>query len=216
MESALRQWACQQNIELIETLGWNGQSFAHLDAHISRIAHSANRLGFPLDTSTVADQLLRVTTNAPARVRMSLNCHGKTTLQSTPLGVAKKTWTVSLAKQRLRSNDPWLGVKSTYRPAYDAARAELADGLDEVILLNERGEVCDGSITTLFFDRGDGLRTPPLRCGVLPGVLRAKMACPEEVITPSELPHLRLWVGNSLRGLIRANWVDPARVFPVA
>ncbi len=79
--------------------------------------------------------------------------------------------------------------------------------MDEVVFLNERGEVCDGTITTLFFDRGAGLRTPPLRCGLLPGVLRAQVNCPEEVLMAAELPAVRLWVGNALRGLCKAVWV---------
>ena len=86
------------------------------------------------------------------------------------------------------------------------ARAALPAGLDEVVFLNERGEVCDGTITTVFFDRGAGMRTPPLACGLLPGVLRAELAVPEEVLLAGDLPKVRLWVGNALRGLIPAVW----------
>ena len=50
------------------------------------------------------------------------------------------------------------------------------------------GEVCDGTITTVFFDRGKGLRTPPLTCGLLPGVLRADLAVPEEVLLAAICP----------------------------
>ena len=97
-------------------------------------------------------------------------------------------------------------MKSTRREAYDRARAALPEGLDELVFLNERDEVCDGSITTVFFDRGQGMRTPPLSCGLLPGVLRAELACPEEVLRAADLPKVRLWAGNALRGLIPAVW----------
>jgi 4-amino-4-deoxychorismate lyase len=76
-----------------------------------------------------------------------------------------------------------------------------------MIFQNERGEVCEGTITTVFFDRGQGMRTPPLACGVLPGVLRADLGAAEEVLLVVDLPRVRLWVGNALRGLI------PARFF---
>jgi 4-amino-4-deoxychorismate lyase len=103
-----------------------------------------------------------------------------------------------------------LTVKTTRRPAYDAARAAMPAGLDEVVFLNERDEVCDGTIMTLFFDRGQGLRTPPLTCGLLPGVLRASLldggAVQEDILLARDLPHVRLWVGNSLRGLVPAVW----------
>jgi 4-amino-4-deoxychorismate lyase len=113
---------------------------------------------------------------------------------------------VGLAAQPLSSSDPWLGIKSTRRTAYDRARAALPPGLDEVVFANERAEVCDGSITTLFFDRGAGMRTPPLASGLLPGVLRAELACPEDVLLVRDLPHVRLWLGNALRGLAPAVW----------
>jgi 4-amino-4-deoxychorismate lyase len=147
-----------------------------------------------------------------ARLRLTLDRDGKVEWQVQPLPAAKPAWRVGLAAERLWSADPWLRVKSTRRGAYDRARAGLAEGLDEVLFLNERGEVCDGSITTVFFDRGQGMRTPPLSCGLLPGVLRAGMAVPEEVLPAADLPGVRLWVGHALRGLIPAVWAGPADV----
>ncbi len=77
-----------------------------------------------------------------------------------------------------------------------------------MIFLNERDEVCEGTITNVFFDLGDGLCTPPLTCGCLPGVLRADMLATgqarEAVLTAADLPRAQLRVGNSLRGLIAA------------
>jgi 4-amino-4-deoxychorismate lyase len=128
-------------------------------------------------------------------------------LEVAAVPAAVECWRLGLAGVRLTSSDPWLQVKSTRRAAYEAGRAAMGAGLDEVIFANERGEVCDGSITTLFFDRGAGMRTPPLACGVLPGVFRAEMGCAEEVLRVEELGQVRLWVGNSLRGLSEAVWV---------
>ncbi len=79
-----------------------------------------------------------------------------------------------------------------------------------MLLLNERGEVCEGTITNVFIDAGDGgpLLTPPLSCGLLPGVLRAEMLeagrAVEAILTLADLKTAKeLFVGNSLRGLIR-------------
>ncbi|HHW34488.1 MAG TPA: aminotransferase class IV, partial [Paracoccus solventivorans] len=127
-----------------------------------------------------------------------------------PLPPSPAEWRLGLAAVRLDSADPWLRLKTTRRAVYDAARATMPAGLDELLFLNQRGELCDGTITTLFFDRGAGLRTPPLSCGLLPGVLRAELlesgACREEILPAAELPQVRLWVGNALRGLMPAVW----------
>jgi 4-amino-4-deoxychorismate lyase len=186
---------------------WDGAVYPRLPLHLARLTQGAARLGFVCDLSAVQAALEAASHPDPLRLRLTLGAAGDVAVTTAPLPPAKAEWRVGLASTRLSSVDPWLAVKSTHRPAYDAARAALPSGLDEVILLNERNEVCDGSITTVFFDRGQGLRTPPLSSGLLPGVLRAELNVPDEALMARDLPHVRLWVGNALRGLIPARWV---------
>lgn len=204
MESSLRDGA-QPGLRLIETLGWNGTAFPHLPLHLARLHRSAARLGWPCRGAATA---LFAAVTSPARVRLTLEADGRIEVTTAALPPGKPVWRIGLATERLTSTDHWLTLKSTRRPAYDAARAALPPDLDEVIFLNERGEVCDGTITTLFFDRGHGLRTPPLTSGLLPGVLRAALNAPEETLHAADLPHVRLWVGNALRGLSPAIWAQ--------
>lgn len=206
MEGALRGRA-GGDVRLIETLLWDGAGFPRLPLHLARLAAGAGALGYPCDVAAVRRALVTAVAGQALRVRLMLGAAGEIEVTVAPLPAAKAAWRVGLAGARLASGDPWLRVKSTRRAAYDAARAALPEGVDEVVFLNERGEVCDGTITTVFFDRGQGMRTPPLSCGLLPGVLRAEMAVPEEVLRAGDLPRVRLWVGNALRGLIPAVWV---------
>jgi branched-chain amino acid aminotransferase len=46
-------------------------------------------------------------------------------------------------------------------------------GLDEVVLLNERGEVSECTSANIFVAQGGSVYTPPLASGCLPGVTRA-------------------------------------------
>ena len=55
-------------------------------------------------------------------------------------------------------------------------------GFDEMILLNERGEVCECTSANLFLARGNEVFTPPLNSGCLPGVTRALLL--EEIRVP--------------------------------
>ena len=204
VEGALRGSA--GDVRLIETLLWDGARFPRLPLHLARLTAGAGALGFPCDPSAVQAALAAATGPDALRVRLTLGPAGDVEVTVAPLPAGKAEWRLGLAGARLSSSDPWLRVKSTRRAAYEAARAALPEGIDEVVFQNERGEVCDGAITTVFFDRGQGMRTPPLSCGLLPGVLRAELAVPEAVLRAEELPRVRLWVGNALRGLIPAVW----------
>jgi len=195
-------------LRLIETLLWDGTCFPRLELHMARLAQGAATLGFAFDAGAVRAALQQAVGTQALRVRLTLGAAGDVAVTVADLPPAQDAWRLGLAGARLASDDPWLQVKSTRRGAYDAARAALPVGLDEVVFQNERGEVCDGTITTLFFDRGQGMRTPPLTSGLLPGVLRAELGLPEEVLRAQDLPHVRLWVGNALRGLIPAIWVS--------
>lgn len=205
MESTLYPGADQPGLKLIETLGWTGTEAPRAALHRARMARGAAALGWPFDPAAFDAALTLPDT--PARLRLTLDRQGTLLRETHPLPPTKPLWRVALAPQRLLSTDPWLRLKTTRRPVYDAARAALPAGLDELILTNEQGQVCDGTITNVFFDRGQGLRTPPLAAGLLPGVLRESLACPEDPLHSADLPRVRLWVGNSLRGLIPADYV---------
>jgi 4-amino-4-deoxychorismate lyase len=200
VESALREGGREPGLKLIETVLWDGAKAPRWALHQDRLRRSAAMLGWDCPEVALAGP------DHPARLRLTWDRDGALDWSVAALPPMKDEWRIGLAAERLRSDDPWLQVKSTRRGAYDRARASLAPGLDEVLFLNERGEVCDGTITTVFFDRGQGMRTPPLACGLLPGVLRAELACPEEVLRAEDLPGVRLWVGNALRGLIPARF----------
>lgn len=200
---------------LIETLRWEpGQGFVRLDRHLQRLYASAHALGFPADPEATGEALRECQgERVPLRVRLTLSESGEaggTTAPFEPLP-ADAVWTLRIAKTRLDAADPLLRHKTTRRAVYEAARAEFPRGAaDEVVLLNERGEVCEGTITNVFVDRGDGtVATPALECGLLPGVLREELIdkgkATEAILTVEDLRAAKaIFVGNSLRGLIDA------------
>lgn len=215
LESALRDGRGAE-FELIETLRWErGNGFMRLERHLERLYASAQQLGFACDPTRVGEALRASLVDQPMlRVRLSLQLDGTPACTAQPFAPqpADAVWKLRIAKTRLNSTDQLLRHKTSRRDAYEAARAEFTHvQTDEVILLNERGEICEGAITTLFADRGDGgpLVTPALSCGLLAGVLRGEMldsgTAVEAVMTPDDLRSAKaLFVGNSLRGLIRA------------
>ncbi|OWV85766.1 hypothetical protein ATY78_25060 [Rhizobium sp. R635] len=203
------------DFSLIETLRWQpGDGFIRWRLHLARLSRSARRLGFPQPVGAAAklDEAVAEATG-PLRIRLTFDPQGKIEVTSAPFVPLppETVWSVRIAKIRLDSADRLLHVKTTRRAVYETARAEYAPAeADEVILLNERGEVCEGTITSVFLDDGTGiLRTPPISCGLLAGVLRTELICGRKArvgrLTLADLDAGTLYVGNSLRGLIRAN-----------
>jgi 4-amino-4-deoxychorismate lyase len=201
--------------ELIETLRWEPEEgFVRLDRHLARLYASAHALGFAPDPEAIGEALRECQgERVPLRARLTLARDGKvnaTTAQFEPLAVGA-VWTLHIAKTRLDAGNPLVRHKTTQRAIYEQARAEFSrEEADEVLLLNQRGEVCEGTITNVFIDIGEPvLVTPSLGCGLLPGVLRGEMleqvTAREAVLTEADLRAAKaLYVGNSLRGLIRA------------
>lgn len=210
MESPFRDHSVE-GLKVIETLRWSAdQGFQRRSAHLARAAATCGRLGFPFDVEK-ARQALGETVHGDADLRLRMTVSADGTIEATaakmPPSAAQLTWTLRLSEMRVRSSDPWLGVKTTNRAMYDQARAAMTEGVDEVIFANERDELCEGSITSLFLDFGEGLVTPVLTSGLLPGVLRAEListgAAREAVCRIADLNRAKaVWVGNSLRGLV--------------
>jgi 4-amino-4-deoxychorismate lyase len=202
--------------ELIETMRWEPQGgFLRGDRHLARLRASAKALGFDRDPQDAIARAKDIVAGSdePLRVRLALSRDGTMTVKSEiyeplPDGVV---WRLKLARTRLQSADPLLRHKTSRRDAYAQARSEYThDQADEVLLANERDEVCEGTITSLFADFGEkALLTPALSCGLLAGILRAEMidngAAKEAVFSYDDLRSARaVFVGNSLRGLIPA------------
>jgi 4-amino-4-deoxychorismate lyase len=220
LEGALRDGAGsrfeQPDFDLIETMRWEpATGFLRFERHLARLYASAAELGFACDPRHMGEVLTNAVgkSGAPLRTRLVLSRDGDVTASAQAYEAlpADKVWKLRLARMRLDSGDPLLRHKTSRRQAYTHARSQyLVTQADEVLLANERGELCEGTITTVFADfGGPALATPRLDCGLLAGVLRAEMLdqgkAEEAVFSFDDLKSARaVFVGNSLRGLIPA------------
>lgn len=206
------------DLSLIETLRWEPQTgFLRLPLHLARLENSARQLGLPGAEQAQAALEKSAAGIAPLRVRLELFADGRIEVVTAPFTALPEDtiWRVAIASVRLSSSDPLLRHKTSRRAIYEAARSEFSrDEVDEVLLMNERDELCEGTITSLFVGLGgDRLATPPLSCGLLAGVLRTQLICQKKTgIRRLTLPNIvghELFAGNSLRGLIRCRLMQP-------
>ena len=180
-----------------------------INLHLERMCKSAANLKFKFEISEIKQKIVKIKSQSRLRCRLTLRFDGKINLTTATLTPNSKNWILGLSETILNSSDPWLLHKSSNRALYDAERANLPDGIDEFIYLNERNEVCEGTITNIFVKKAGQWLTPPLSSGCLPGVLRRKKiedgSCQVKIVTFSDLHDAeKIIVGNALRGEIEA------------
>lgn len=205
---------------LIETLLWTrAEGYRRLQRHLARLAFSADRLGLRLAEGAARAALDAAAAGFPAdrmRVRLLLDPAEGLSVTAQPLPDAGPAgFRFAIAPEIIDETDALLVHKTTRRHLYDPPReaAKARWGVDEVVFTNRRGELTEGSITSLFIARDGMLLTPPLSSGLLAGVLRAELLetgrAREVVLFPADLEGAELFLGNSLRGLLPATLVRP-------
>ena len=199
------------DFQLIETMLWDG-ALLLLDLHMDRLQSSASYFDFRFDREAVHSALAKATEAFIAknqyRVRLLLDDAGAATVTSTMLLREKSAGRIRMSHERISSRDVFLRHKTTRRGLYDRQYAQAhADGFDDLIFMNEKDEITEGAISNIFIQQGERLLTPPLRCGVLPGVFRRHIletnpAAQERVLSLTEIIAAdAIYLCNSLRGL---------------
>lgn len=220
-------------MRLIETMRaeWGGAAYTVplLRRHLLRLGASAEAWGYAYDEARVRVAISEAVDAQPAqaeplRIRLTL---GPADPESSP-GQAVHVEASRLVGDPMRTiwicPDPLLEAggplcvhKTTTRDHYETPYlAALAHGADEAILVDARGEVVEGTRTTVWIRRGRDLVTPPLAAGGLPGVARGLLLdtlwdTREETLTPADLRAAEaIYVSNAVRGLARVRLVESA------
>lgn len=203
-------------VELLETLRFSpDEGFVRPERHLDRMARSAAVFSIPFDASRVRMALSNCVAqaNADLRVRLVLSEHGDFSCTASDLKPDKDSlWRFAISKTRVSSRNILLQHKTSWRGFYDAALRNHSD-CDEVVFLNEHGRVTEGSRTNIFIAKGKRLVTPKEEDGLLGGCLRGELIdnglCEEGEIYLDDLRDADdVFLGNSLRGLIRAVLVE--------
>ena len=209
--------------DLFETLRWTKENGFHLvEFHLDRLEASARYFQFIFDRDAVKSKLNTAAkdfAHEMRRVKLTLSVNGDISVTSAPFQPVSQDarYRLAVSAHLVDSGNTFLFHKTTKRVLYDAEFERLSreEGVDEVLFLNERYEVVEGSRTNLFVEKDGVLITPPVSCGLLPGCLRRALLEDKATLTleaPLTLDDLRsadkIFVGNALRGLIRAELAE--------
>lgn len=86
---------------------------------------------------------------------------------------AKKSFAAEYSSVFRNETSPLVRYKTlNYGDCILEKRRGTALGADELLFVNSKGEICEGCTTNIFFEKDGKLYTPPVGCGLLPGVIR--------------------------------------------
>jgi len=204
-----------EDFTLIETMlvDENG-TIPYLSLHMDRLKRSAQYFSFFMDEREVLDTIKRKIADSdykrPFILRLSLKRGGEIEVSERAFSRIAEPVKVTLSNVRIDPDDKYLYHKTSKRGIFDRElKKARARGFFECILLNIKGEVTQGSFTNVFLERNGLLYTPPVEAGLLPGVLRSHLlssgAAKEIPLGPKDFEEGNLYVGNSVRGLLRAS-----------
>jgi para-aminobenzoate synthetase / 4-amino-4-deoxychorismate lyase len=162
--------------ELLETMRHDPiEGIRHLDRHLDRLLASAEHFGFRFDEREVSEAVEKAIAAAPAapsRVRLALDRSGTVRVACTPLPPEPEVIRVSIDDVPQDPRDVFLFHKTSRRQRYEDARRRHPDA-DDVLLINDRGEVTESTISNLAARIYGRWITPPIEAGLLPGIGRA-------------------------------------------
>ena len=205
------------DFDILETLALRGGIFGHLPLHLARMQAAARHFGYPWFEPDITQGLALLReqhVRGDWRIRLALKHNGRVALEAHPLLPTPTPVRLQLAREPLANavaHGDWVRFKTTRREHYAALQPAEASVFDTV-LFSEGGELTEatrGNIAALLDGRWV---TPPLHCGLLPGVGRhvhiqqGRLA--EQVIRLGDVPRAQGWAFvNSLRGWLEAELI---------
>jgi para-aminobenzoate synthetase/4-amino-4-deoxychorismate lyase len=206
-----------QGYKLIETMLFEPKKGIFLlDDHIKRLNKSAYFFNIRFDATSLLKELeSRCKERKKAlnyKIRVLLDEAGKWSITFAPItSQTQGKLSIRLSAQKTDPGNIFWYHKTTNRALYDEEyNKAVKEGCVDTIFTNIRGEVTEGCITNIFVKKNGVYYTPPIQCGLLPGVYRDhllhanKSRYREKVIKRSDLINADgLYVCNSVRGMMR-------------
>jgi para-aminobenzoate synthetase / 4-amino-4-deoxychorismate lyase len=201
--------------ELLESIRFEpDQGFRHLTEHLERLRSSARYFGFRFDAESAVAACKHAIEDAvePVRMRLTLARDGTIGVTTRPIEPSPgRRLRVAIDDDPVDPHDVFLFHKTTLREPYERRKAKRPE-IDDVLLVNTRGEVTESTIANVAVRFRDGWVTPPLEAGLLPGTYRAVLlrdgTLVERHVTPEDLRRADdLALVSSVRGWRRAEIV---------
>ena len=198
------------DFSLIETMLCVRGKIKYLAAHLRRLKASARYFNMPCNITAVKQTLQKQTSSLKGsfRLRLLLNTAGEMTIEHASFFMNKSApLKIAISKYKIKSQDIFLGHKTTLRELYDPEHKKyVAQGYFDIIFRNEKDEITEGAISNIFIRKNSRYYTPPLTSGLLSGIQRQvmikRLKVKEKVLYLSDLKKAdKIFLTNSVRGI---------------
>lgn len=152
-----------------------------LDQHLERLQQSADFFNIPCNTVKLK-RILHETARKSDRkkqykVRVLLSHKGifsvKTSILVSNPTKQEEVAVCAISGLKTDHNDIFLQHKTTHRTLYDQEfRKYQKKGYADVLFFNTKGELTEGAISNVIIEKDGIFYTPPIECGILPGIYR--------------------------------------------
>ena len=185
------------NFNLIETVLIQNNEVKLYNYHKKRLEKSAQELGFE-----ISPEDFKFNTENDCIARYIRSKHGFSKVEYRKVNEIK-TNKIKIANEVLRSDNKLLYYKTTFRPWYEY----ILDDYFDIIFVNERKELTEGTRSNIVLEINGELYTPPCQCGLLNGVYRQYMIehhnLKEKILYISDLEKAdKIYCINSVRGMV--------------
>ena len=162
------------DFQLLETLRWDpDQGWLWLDRHLDRLEDSAEYFAVPIDRAGVVARMEAVAGgNGPLRVRLTVDRRGHVAVETRALDDQSEPVKLALDDDPVDTASPFLFHKTTRRALYEDRSNRYPDA-DDVLLINDKGEITESTLANVVVRLDGRWVTPPVESGCLPGVYRS-------------------------------------------
>jgi len=206
----------QNYFELFETMRIVKGEIIDFDKHINRIKKAADFFLFYFNNfnleKTINEILSKIKKDDNYRLKLMLNKYGLFNYELSVFNFNKGLVKIILSKHKISSSNTYQYFKTTNRKLYDNESKKYAkQKYFEVIFLNERDELTEGSISNIFIKINNKWFTPKIESGILNGIQREKLLknnsdIKEETITLDKLLKAEgIILTNSLKGQLKVD-----------
>ena len=166
------------DFQIIETMLWEKGEVFLLDYHLRRMENSAQHFSFSFGEDIIREAIARDTEGFSGmhryKMRVLLSKDGKYSIESSVIKTCcsnKKT--IAFSDKVIDKENVFLYHKTTNRNLYTSELEKYRKtGFFDVLFLNTSGEITESCIANLIIKKDNTYYTPPLGCGLLPGVYR--------------------------------------------